>query len=91
MWRFQFSLEAEVDFARLTRAVQMQVAAKLRWFEANFTHIVPHPLGGKWAGFFKLRVGDWRVVYEIRNPEQLVMLHVIDHRSRIYRRTPPRT
>jgi mRNA-degrading endonuclease RelE of RelBE toxin-antitoxin system len=38
-----------------------------------------------------LRVGDWRVVYEIRNPEQLVMLHVIDHRSRIYRRTPPRT
>ena len=40
------------------------------------------PLRGTLAGYWKLRVGDWRVVYAIRNNE--VVVFAIKHRSRVY-------
>lgn len=83
------TVEAEVDFARLDRAVQFRVAERLRWFEANFERIIPLPLGGKWLGFFKLRAGDWRIIYNTNDAEKLIVVHLIDHRSRIYKRKPP--
>jgi mRNA interferase RelE/StbE len=40
------------------------------------------PLRGTLAGYWKLRVGDWRVVYAIRGKDVLVL--AIQHQSRIY-------
>lgn len=40
------------------------------------------PLRGTLAGYWKLRVGDWRVVYAIRG--DAVVVFAIMHRSRIY-------
>jgi mRNA interferase RelE/StbE len=39
-------------------------------------------LRGTLAGYWKLRIGDWRVVYAIRDHE--VIVFAIKHRSRIY-------
>jgi len=52
----------------------------------NFDQITPLPLGDKWRGFFKLRIGDWRVVYEIEISKRLITIHYIDHRDKIYKR-----
>ena len=41
---------------------------------------------GDLAGFYKLRAGDYRVVYEILHDENLLVIHLIGHRSEIYRR-----
>lgn len=40
------------------------------------------PLRGTLAGYWKLRVGDWRVVYSISGKE--VIVFAIKHRSRVY-------
>ncbi|MDD2733321.1 MAG: type II toxin-antitoxin system RelE/ParE family toxin [Desulfuromonadaceae bacterium] len=40
------------------------------------------PLRGTLAGYWKLRVGDWRVVYAIRGAE--VIVFAIKHCSRVY-------
>ena len=32
----------------------------------------------------RYRVGDWRVVYDIREEEKQVIILVIAHRSRVY-------
>jgi len=40
------------------------------------------PLRGTLAGYWKLRVGDWRVVYSIRGSE--VIIFAIKHRNRVY-------
>lgn len=89
MWQFKMTVEAEIDFARLDRAVQIRIAERLRWFQTNFERIIPLPLGGKWLGFFKLRAGDWRVIYDTNDAENLIMVHLIDHRRKIYKRRPP--
>lgn len=40
------------------------------------------PLRGTLAGYWKLRVGDWRVVYAIHGQEVIVL--AIKHRSMVY-------
>ncbi len=35
---------------------------------------------------YRIRVGDYRVVYEIRDKELIVLVIVIDHRSKAYRK-----
>ncbi|MDX2229831.1 MAG: type II toxin-antitoxin system RelE/ParE family toxin [Leptolyngbyaceae cyanobacterium bins.349] len=46
--------------------------------------ITPQPLSNNLSGFFKLRVGDYRVVYEFSRPEQTITVDRVGHRSNIY-------
>jgi mRNA interferase RelE/StbE len=43
-------------------------------------------LSGGLAGFYRLRVGDLRVIYEILDREQTLIVHAIGHRRDIYRK-----
>lgn len=86
-WALSFTPEAEDDLAKLDKQLRERIIKKLDWFRANFEQIKPLPLGGDWQGFFKLRVGDWRVIYEISQGEKSIKIRVIDHRDKIYKRT----
>ena len=35
---------------------------------------------------YRIRVGDYRVIYEIRDKELVILVIVIDHRSKAYRK-----
>lgn len=80
-----FSVAAERDLARLDREATGRIIKKLLWFSANFDEEVPLPLGGQWKNFYKLRVGDWRAIYEIDHKDQRIIVRVVGHRSSIYR------
>lgn len=48
----------------------------------------PHigkPLKGNFAGLRRLRIGDYRVVYEINEGEVLILILRVAHRKEIYR------
>ena len=45
-------------------------------------------LKGDMRGLRRLRVGDYRVVYEIRDDELVVLVVRVAHRRDAYRRTP---
>lgn len=40
-------------------------------------------LSGQYKGLFRYRVGDWRVIYEIRPPSQVIVLDIA-HRREVY-------
>ncbi|MBX5328048.1 MAG: type II toxin-antitoxin system RelE/ParE family toxin [Candidatus Bathyarchaeota archaeon] len=40
------------------------------------------PLRGEWKGVYSLRIGDYRVLYQIKKNE--VFLLVVGHRKRVY-------
>jgi mRNA interferase RelE/StbE len=42
------------------------------------------PLKGILSGYYRYRVGDYRVVYEIDDHENIVTIILIAHRSKIY-------
>jgi mRNA interferase RelE/StbE len=41
-------------------------------------------LKGEWSGYWRYRVGDWRVIYRIDDPVQQVNVLVIAHRREVY-------
>ncbi len=43
------------------------------------------PLRRTLAGLFKLRVGNYRIIYQIKNNEVVVLVIAVGHRSRIYK------
>ena len=85
-WRVEFSKIGERDLAKLDRSVRQNVIVRLQWLSENFDTAAPLSLHGEWGNFFKLRVGDWRVVYTFDPTLKLITVRVIDHRSKIYKR-----
>ncbi|MEW6620908.1 MAG: type II toxin-antitoxin system mRNA interferase toxin, RelE/StbE family [bacterium] len=58
---------------------------KIEWFCQNIGHIISEPLTGKFKGKYKLRVGDWRIIYSIEHSSQIITVYAIEHRSKIYK------
>jgi len=57
--------QALKDLSKIDKHIAQRISDKLMWLSKNFETIVPLPLSGKLVGFYKLRVGDWRVIYDI--------------------------
>ena len=64
-----------------------RIADRIRWLAEHFEEITPEPLKGELAGLFKLREGDYRVIYEPLRKERLIVVHEIGHRSEIYKKS----
>jgi mRNA interferase RelE/StbE len=74
------------DLARLDKPAGRRVVERLHWLASNHDTIRLEALSGSLAGFCKLRVGDLRVIYEILDAEQTLIVHAIGHRREIYRK-----
>jgi mRNA interferase RelE/StbE len=85
MYKLRILDSAARDLAALDRQIANRVAARIRWLAENLDSIRPQPLSGELSDLYKLRVGDYRVLYEILAGEQTIVIHTIGHRREIYR------
>ncbi|MEM4204877.1 MAG: type II toxin-antitoxin system RelE/ParE family toxin [Candidatus Methanomethylicaceae archaeon] len=85
MFQVEFTTSAETDLARLDKPVAQRVLKKLRWLAENFEAITPETLTGQWQGVFKLRVGDYRVLYTCDREKQKIVVHFVRHRREVYK------
>ena len=86
LWKVEFAIGVANDLNRLSPVVRRGILIKLEWLRRNFDSITPQPLGGVWRDFYKLRVNDYRVIYDIKWDTSILVVVTIDHRSRIYKR-----
>ncbi len=84
-WLVKFTPEGENDLTKLDKPVRRRVIIKLRWLEENFPWVIPEPLSNKWRGYFKLRAGDWRVIYEIDFANNQLVVHRVELRDKVYK------
>lgn len=71
------------EIEALPRAERLRVVAAIDGLAAN-----PHvgkPLKGDLLGLRRIRVGSYRVVYEIREDEVLILVLRVAHRRDVYR------
>lgn len=85
-YRVAFDEEAEEDLSRLDRPARKRVLTKIEWLKDNFEQIVHLPLSYEFKDFFKLRVGKWRVLYQVDYSQRKIIIAQIDIRDRIYKR-----
>lgn len=83
MLKIEWTEDAIEDLQRLDRPVAKRILSKISWFSHHFNSITPEPLSGDLAGTFKLRIGDWRVIYTIESDK--IVIQAIDHRREVYK------
>ena len=86
MYRIRILEGAARELAGLDKPVGRRIAQRINWLAVNLDNVRPEPFAGDLAGFYKLRVGDYRVIYEILHGEQVIVIHEIGHRREIYRK-----
>lgn len=85
MYKLDFSADGRSSLASLDKEIAQRVLDKLKWLIQNIEFISPLPLHGKYSGLFKLKVGDWRVIYEIDYGKRVINVHKVGHRREIYK------
>lgn len=85
MYRIRVLEAAARELARLDKPVGRRVIERLRWLAENREAVGREALADDLSGLYKLRVGDYRVIYEVLPDDQTIVVHAIGHRKDIYR------
>ena len=84
MLKVNWTDDALEDLQKLDKPIAKRILTKISWFSQHFNNITPEPLSGEMAGTFKVRVGDWRIVYTIE--KDVIVIQAVGHRREIYSR-----
>jgi len=87
VFKVEFTAVAQSDLARLDKSTAQRVLKKLRWLAENFEVISPEALTGQWQSVFKLRVGDYLVLYTSDRERQKIIVRFIRHRREVYKQS----
>ena len=85
MYQIVFSRKAAKSFQRVPHNVGERIREKLAQIADD--PFAKHPNTAKLQGRpgYRLRVGDWRVIYEIQQEELVMMVIKIASRGEVYR------
>ena len=82
---FEFKPEALSNVESLSPVVQKRIIKKITWLAQNIEQISPQPLSANLKGFYKIRIGDYRVIYDFSTEAKIITIYQIGHRREIYR------
>lgn len=84
MYKVDVGKKAKKFLSKLNAADQEMIVKRLRGLESN-----PRPYGHKklqgHKGLYRVRTGDYRIIYAIKDKQLLVLVVQIGHRREIYR------
>lgn len=79
----RLSKKASKQLDSLDNSIRRRILQRLEELEEE-----PFPLGAiklqGWENIYRVRVGDYRILYEILRKERLLLIDKIDHRSKVY-------
>ncbi len=84
MYTVIFGKEAEKALKKIPHRDQLRIIKKIETLPQS-----PRPswiiaLQGKLAGYYRFRVGDYRVIYEVVDKKYIILVVKIAHRSWVY-------
>jgi mRNA interferase RelE/StbE len=85
MYIVEFTPQGERSLAKLEKNISQRVLNKIKWLAGNLDLLTPELLAGKFSKLYKLRVGGWRVIYDIDTDNRTIIIHLVGHRGEIYR------
>lgn len=85
MYRLEVLESAARDLAGIDKPVARRILLRINWLAENFEDIPHIPLQGEYSAYYKFRIGDYRVLYQILDNEKIILIHAIGHRREIYK------
>lgn len=82
-WRIVFARTAERELTRLSNDAQLRVGSAIRSLEGDPISASTKRLKGRRE--FRLRIGDYRVLYRLEHQNRVLTIVAIGHRRDVYR------
>ena len=83
-YRIEFSPTAERQFKKLSKEVQIRLKHRIDNLAEN-----PFPRGVKKLSaeenIYRLRIGDYRIIYQVQGKALLILILKLGHRKNVYR------
>ena len=83
-YRIEFSTTAERQFKKLQKEVQARLKNRIDILAEN-----PFPRGLKKLSaeedLYRLRIGDYRIIYQVQGKALLILILKLGHRKNVYR------
>jgi len=86
MYSIEYIPKAKTALKKLDRAKARLIAGKIQWLAENADNLNHEALQGQWGGAFKLRVGDYRIIYTLNHELNLILIEGVGHRRDVYRK-----
>ena len=71
------------DLSKIDKTVAKRITDKITWLSENIENVTPLSLKGDFSGLYKLKVGDWRIIYDIDQKKKVITVHKIGHRKEV--------
>lgn len=85
-YRIEFTKSAQKEFEKLSSLIQDKVVDALSLLARNpFSELLKLKKLKGAVSLYRIRIGDYRVVYEVKRDMLLVIIIKIGHRKDIYR------
>jgi mRNA interferase RelE/StbE len=86
MYKIEFLREAVEELEKLDRPVQKLIKEKLEILSHNPDLLRNNikPLKGIYSGLYRLRVGNYRVIYRLKKERLIILIIRIGHRREVY-------
>ena len=85
----KYRIEFKKSAAKVLKKLPKQDRRRIRDKIDSFTENLPDPITTKMKGdnpFHRVRVGDYRIIYEIHEDTLVILVLKIGHRKEVYRR-----
>ena len=83
-YRVEFTPSAQRDFKKLPREILRRIDAHILALAQN-----PYPPGAQKLeseeGFFRVRIGDYRIIYSVQHHRLVILVIRVRHRREVYR------
>ncbi|CAK0770805.1 mRNA interferase RelE/StbE [Gammaproteobacteria bacterium] len=85
IWKIEFDPRARAEFASLDRTIQKHIVKFIEQLKHDPRRHGASLRGETLGDYWKYRVGDYRLVADIRDKNFVVLIIAIGHRSDVYR------
>ncbi len=82
-WRIVFARSAEKELAKISSDTQLRIGRAIRALEDDPIPASSKRLKGREE--FRLRIGDYRVLYVLQNESRILVVTAVGHRRDVYR------
>jgi mRNA interferase RelE/StbE len=86
-WRVEYARSVQKNLSKLDRQVARRIVEFMEYRVASLTD--PRSLGSSLMGplskFWRYRVGDYRILCELKDDLLIVLVVEVDHRKDVYR------
>ncbi len=79
----RWSVDAVRDLEDIEEMTSRRIVEKTQWLEENFSTISPERLRRDFKNSYKLRIGDYRVIYSVRS--DVIVIEKVGHRRDVYK------